>query len=184
MLISAIGRKSNRRSTCARERGVTLVELLVVLAIIAMIAGVVVLNAPPVQNDARRAGEQLAARLELAAEHAITAGTIIGFEPSDSGYRFLEYDRGGWRTISSKRFSDFSYPAGLAVELTFEEAVRKNEPERRQTKEDDKPNPRVWFYPTGETTPLSITFRAQRESLKVTLDDAGQAQISRGDNDR
>ena len=70
-----IARPLLRRSA---QRGFSLVEILIVLALAAMVAGVVVINAPPGRSDVRRAAERLAARFDFAAQDAITKGALIG----------------------------------------------------------------------------------------------------------
>lgn len=170
----------------ARQRGVTLVELLVVLAIIAMIASVVVLNAPPPVSDVERASEKLAARIDFAATEAITAGVTIGLETSEAGYRFLKFDRGEWREMTGPRFRPHAFPADFAVEFDVKEAAKKNEPEEKRTEKDEekRPDPAIRFSPTGETTPFAATFKERRGTAIVSLNAVGEVTVSTGDDDR
>ncbi|MGE0045487.1 MAG: prepilin-type N-terminal cleavage/methylation domain-containing protein, partial [Hyphomonadaceae bacterium] len=66
MATSAIG---NRRF--APDAGVTLVEALTALAIIALVAGMALLAMPGPDRAVRGAAEQMAARLALAADDSI-----------------------------------------------------------------------------------------------------------------
>lgn len=184
MLISATGRKSNSASRqIACERGVTLVELLVVLAIIAMIASVVVISAPPPRSSVQNESEKLAARVDYAAGRAITAGETIGLEISESGYRFLKYDRGQWSEMTFPQFSAQQFPNDLAIEVKVEEIAKRNEPQERNREKNEKPEPEIRFTPTGETTPFSVTFKTQRQNVSVSLDEAGAVSVKAGDQD-
>ncbi len=184
MLISATGQKSNSTPRIrVYERGVTLVELLVVLAIIAMIASVVVLSAPPPVSNAQRESEKLAARIDYATGEAVTSGESLGLEISDGGYRFLKYSRGEWKALSSAQFVEQRFPDDLTVEVKLEDQAKRNEPRERKTGDEEKPQPEIRFAPTGETTPFSVIFRSQRQNAGVSLDGAGSVSVSMDDDD-
>lgn len=178
MRISATGQATRRG---ARQRGVTLVELLVVLMIVAMIASVVVLSAPPARSDARLEGDRFAARVDYAASKAVTAGALIGLEAGEGGYRFYDYARGVWTPAADAMLGAETFSAGLAVEVAVFEPARRNEPADPRRKEEDTPKPNVFFTPTGETTPFSAMFRSRSESVSVALDAAGKVQVSDAD---
>jgi general secretion pathway protein H len=98
------------------EAGLTLVEMLVVLAIIGVMAGAVVLSAgsgngrgPEV--EARR----LAARLELAADEAMVTGRTIGFVGDKSGYRFVAWQAGKWQDDKAPALEPYTLPSGLSL---------------------------------------------------------------------
>ena len=77
------------------EAGVTLVEVLVVLAIVGVMAGVAVLGLGATDRGARAEAEarRLADRLELAADEALVTGTPHALVWDAEGYRFLAWDR-------------------------------------------------------------------------------------------
>jgi general secretion pathway protein H len=162
----------------ARQRGVTLVELLVVLMIIAMIASVVILSAPPARGDARLEGDRFAARVDYAASKAVTAGVLIGLEASDGGYRFYEYARGVWSPAADAKLGAETFSADLAVEMAVSEPAKRNEPADPRPRDDDDPAPNVFFAPTGETTPFAAMFRSRSDTIAVALDAAGKVQVS------
>lgn len=183
MPISVIGPKTTnntKASRRARQRGVTLVELLVVLAIIAMVASVVVLNAPPPKSDVQDASEMLAARVDFAAAEAVTAGVTIGLDVTSGGYRFLKYDRGEWTEITDSKFRPYTFPEGFAIEFVVEEAAKKNKKDERSEGDEKRPEPAIRFSPTGETTPFQAVFRGRRGAAVVALDGVGEVTISTG----
>lgn len=100
-----------------RETGLTLVEMLVVLAIVAVMAGAVVLGAGSgsgrgAEIEARR----LAARLELAADEAMVTGRPVAFVGDKKGYRFLTQQAGQWRDDKAPALEPHSLPFGLSLE--------------------------------------------------------------------
>lgn len=79
--------------------GLTLVELLVVLTILALAASVVVLNAPPSRPQARDAAERFAARLQSSFDAAVVDGTAYRLEIRPSEYRLAQYRNNEWRPV-------------------------------------------------------------------------------------
>jgi type II secretion system protein H len=78
--------------------GLTLVEVLVVLVLIATVAGAVGLNLGPGRGEATLDSELalLRARMERASDEALLAGTPVAFAWSGTGYRFLGWTAAGW----------------------------------------------------------------------------------------
>lgn len=105
--------------TTRHEAGLTLVEMLVVLAIVGVMAGVVVLSAGSSSGrgpevEARR----LAARLELAADETMVTGRAIAFVRGANGYRFVAWKAGRWTDDQSPALEPHTLPPGLAIEGT------------------------------------------------------------------
>ena len=80
------------------EAGVTLVEVLVVLAIMGVMTGIAALAIPsgPRPATLRAAADLLAARLDIAAEESLISGRAARLEWDGTGYRFTERQGDDW----------------------------------------------------------------------------------------
>jgi general secretion pathway protein H len=85
-----------------RDSGVTLIEVLVVLALIGVSAGVVSYAIPSgrADRDLRQEAELLTARLNLAAERSLVEGRRYRLNWEGSGYSFEEWTEAEWRTTT------------------------------------------------------------------------------------
>ena len=77
-----------RISATGADRGFTLVELLVVMAIVALAGAAVVLAMPDPRGELRQGAERFAARVSAARDRAVIEGRDQVVWVSPSGYRF------------------------------------------------------------------------------------------------
>ncbi|HET8552306.1 MAG TPA: type II secretion system minor pseudopilin GspH [Gammaproteobacteria bacterium] len=91
-----------RRSTRAANRGLTLMEILVVLVIIAVVAGFAVLSTVSLGGDTpqERTARRVAALIQLASENAVMGSKQYGIEIQPHGYRFFIYNGTSWQPIT------------------------------------------------------------------------------------
>lgn len=163
------------------QKGLTLIELLIVMLIIAMMASVVALNAPPSPGKARTEADRFAVRLNMASEQSVMTGSLIGLELSATGYRFFRYERGEWRKDGLAPLKDGDFPADVVVEYDLPEPARRNEEAEPDHNDEGAPAPNVFFTPTGETTALDVDFVSRRARMKLSLDHAGGLKVIRND---
>ena len=164
----------------ARARGWTLLEILLVLAIIGVLAAAVVVGI----GDAgqRRRVQAEAERLALAIEHARTEAAgrneVWGMTVSANGYAFKRLAGGddGWGAVAKGALGGWTAEGGVGFELDvafgaqgrLQDRAADRRADRRRSgdeseaddaddDEDERANwPGVAIYPSGEITPLSI----------------------------
>lgn len=101
------------------ERGMTLIEMLIVLVIIGIAAGGVALGigaatrAPSVETEARR----LALRLQAAADDAMLGDRIIAFTAERHGYGFAAIGHDGKLAPLGDALAFHQLPGGIVVTL-------------------------------------------------------------------
>ncbi len=101
------------------EAGMTLVEMMVVLVIIAVGAGAIVLGigaatrAPNAEAEARR----LSSRLQSVADEAMVTDRPLAFTWDAKGYAFLSWDGSGWQEGEDEAHARHSLPAGMKIEM-------------------------------------------------------------------
>lgn len=88
-----------------RQRGFSLVELLVALFIIGLLAGVAVLSLPDDRAQLRTEADTLAARAEAARDLAVTGGRPVALLIGPAGHALEQRRDGGWRPLASDRFA-------------------------------------------------------------------------------
>lgn len=99
--------QSQMVDTRTSDAGVTLIEILVVLVLIGVSAGVVLYALPSGSNPrtVREEAGLLVSRLNIAAERSLMNGQSIKLEWTSTGYGFEEWTEGGWQKPSSPPLS-------------------------------------------------------------------------------
>lgn len=104
----------------SRDAGMTLVEMLIVLAIVGVAAGGVTLGigaatrAPSVESEARR----FATRLEAAADDAMLGDRMVALTVDAGGYGFARVAADGMIPTGTPRIDYHRLPAGVAMTLS------------------------------------------------------------------
>lgn len=117
----------------AQQRGFSLIEILVVLVIIGVFAGLTALSLEGVQG---RRGDEEALRLqrllEMAGDYADTHGTPLAVEFLPNGYRFSAMQTSGeWRLLfAPSPFAERSWAEGVHVSALDLDGVHQNDPLR------------------------------------------------------
>ena len=143
-----------------RARGFTLVELMVVLAIVGMAATAVVLTLPADDQRFVREAETFGARLLRAQEEAILGTRAITVTATAEGYGFTRQRFAEWEPLVERPFGNVLWADGTAPLLPGDQ---------RQVS--------FQFDPTGVAEPASLTLRHGARQVRVAVDAAGRVVV-------
>ena len=180
MLKSATGLSTERPAARDRARGFSLIELLVVIVILAITAGMVVLGMATLRADdpAETEARRLTALIEFVGEEALVQGRDFGVEFFPDGYRFLSWDPDSrlWSVVEDEaalRRRELAPPLEIVLAVEGREVLLQEE-DRRRRQEADQLVPQVAVFSSGELTPFEIFIVADRVADAWVL--RGQAQ--------
>ena len=166
-----------------RQQGLTLIEFLVVIVILALASTVVLLNAPPSRPDAREDAERFAARMQSALDEVIASGENLRVSIDAQGYEFQVLKAGEWgepvRERSLRR-AEIDARSVLSVEVAdnTSENARALGGEERET--DEEQNDGVIFIlldPLGAQIPFRAKFASPDGAWVVTVTEAASVSV-------
>lgn len=153
MPTSATGRAEPRA-------GFTLVELLVVVAIIGLMSGLVVLSLPDRRPSLSAEAERFGARLLRAREEAVLTGRAVEVVITPEGYAFATR-----RGLDRRPLTDGPFGS------------ERWEPETRVAVQGAEAPFPVLFDSTGGADPIEVLLQRDAERTRVTVDGAGEVQV-------
>ena len=142
------------------EHGFTLVELMVVLALMALAATAVVLTLPSAGGGAMAEATRFAARVASLRDRSVIEGRTHGLWVTASGYGFERRAAEAWQPLEDGRLSRADWRAGTAVTV------------------DGAAQGRLSFNRVGlPDRPMRIAFRAGDSAAAVVIDAAGEVAV-------
>ena len=156
------------------EAGFTLVEILCVLALLGLTAGLVVLNLPKPPPPFKTEITSATSLLNLVARESVIDGKTRGLEISSSGLEILTYD-GQWVSEGQR---NFEHVFGLEL-LVEQQPIDLTERQRKKEKADDDKSetaltPLIYFDATGNVTPFTISVRGEGETFSLAPNPRGR----------
>ena len=95
------------------EAGFTLVELMIVLAVMGLLAGVAVWRLPAGDGRVRSDAVALSSRIAAARDQAILSGRPIALEVDAAGYRFVQRGQEGWQPVAEPALRERQWSRGV-----------------------------------------------------------------------
>lgn len=166
-----------------RQRGLTLVELLVVIVILALASTVVLLTAPPSRPPVREDAERFAARMQIALDAAIMSGDALRLSVDGKGYVFEVLRRGEWTPAEGAKIlsrSDFDSRTTALLEMSdasFNNARALGVEEADRTEEEEEAVRLIALDPLGAQPAFSMRFSSGDGVWTVTVDEAAEVSV-------
>lgn len=166
-----------------RQRGFTLIEILVVVIIVAIISSISLMSMNLIDDDRELQTERhrLATLIQLARDEATMQGRELGLELMASTYRFVEFDpyTRQWNEIlGDEMFRTRKLPEGMEFELYIEDKrivlntdpQEFDDPERTEmSSTEENYTPHVFVFSSGELTPYEIRLRRPRNDQQLAM---------------
>lgn len=111
----------------AGERGLTLVELLVVMVILGLASSLVLLNAPPSRAAVERDALRFASSVKIALDEMLMTGASYRLVVDATGYGFERFAGGEWVTDGIDRaFQRAEFDNGVLATVEIEDPALAN----------------------------------------------------------
>lgn len=156
--------------TLNKTKGFTLVEVMVTIAIIALMAVAVTFVVPDQQDDQLDdAAEDLYQRIRYAQEYALLRHAILGLRINEQGYTFVQWQDQQWQPLDFRGLRAQDWPNEVIFELESEtedllgqdeDAVEAffapPEDETVTAEEREAQQPQLWILGSGDLSVFTL----------------------------
>lgn len=139
--------------------GFSLIELMVVVALIGLAATAVALTLPDPRGRLEDEAGRLAARLSLARDEAVLTGRAMAVRIDAEGYAFLGFRHGGWTALEATPFRPVSWSEGVRPDLQGDEPMV------------------LAFDPVGLADPARLSLSRDGRVVALSVDASGEVRL-------
>lgn len=189
------GNTSTEKIERARERGFTLIELMVVVLIIGLMAAGIVLSVGVTGRDTEleKESDRAFALIKYAREKAELQTREFGLYCAEHGYQFVTFDprKQIWRPVDEDdALRARPLPEGLRLQLVVEgrEVVLKTPDEKAQAKKSKEElekeqrefQPHIMIFSNGDLTSFALTLERDDPVRHVTITTNDKGEVEAG----
>jgi general secretion pathway protein H len=146
----------------SKNKGFTLIEILVVVVIVAVLMSAVTLSFPPTGDKLlKEQAERFSALVGLAQDEAILQSRELALEVNNTGYVFYRNVDNSWSVFADAPFAKREFPADISSKI-YIDGIAIDLEEREEL------NPQVLILSSGEMTPFSYKLSYKNKS-EITL---------------
>ena len=158
-----------------RNRGFTLVEILVVVVIMAIVVSLAILSIGTTGRDSQLDEEtrRIQGLIDILHERAILEGRDFGLRIEPTAYEFAVYDtnRDRWLTMNDEsEFRHRNLPNGVTFELQLDSVAVVLKPVDKNLNDGPPPAPQVAIAASGEGTPFRLTLLRDATQARASVD--------------
>lgn len=143
------------------SKGFTLLEIVVVIAIIGIVMSLAVISLNPDKEDELKTeADRLVALASLAAQESVMLSREYALELSHDGYDFLVFEEQQWSPVEDKIFRPRNLPQGIYMDVFFEGEEYDFFSDGNKNEEEEH-KPRIFMLSSGEMTPFEIIIHSE-----------------------
>lgn len=163
-----------------KQRGVTLIELLIVVTILAFASAVVIVNAPPSRAAVRNDAEQFAAKLTGALDLGLLTGVSFRLELEEGQYYFARFDDNEWKREGLPPLLGVaSLAKGTKIEVESQDRSLDNFEAITGAKREESDFQIIPLDAIGVSTGFRARFSRRDQIWTVSLNNAGNVEVLR-----
>lgn len=169
-----------------RTHGFTLIEVLVVLVIVAVMAGLLVFSVRDnPERELKREAQGLAALLNTAVDEAVMQSRDLGLVINDQGYVFVTFDpeEKRWLPLLQKPLGEHHFAEGYSVQFSFdgkliddatrariEKFIARGSGDTEADLHAGEKKPALLLLSSGEITAFALTLRYEQSAFVLSSD--------------
>ncbi|MFT5420377.1 MAG: type II secretion system protein H [Candidatus Endobugula sp.] len=174
-----------------REKGFTLLELMIVLIVMAFISGgvaIVVSSASSAEKRVVEAGKKLFAQMNFALDEALMQRRLIGLRietnETPSSYSWHGYENARWQPLEEP-WTEQILAEEISVEVSIDDELLEAllEDSLNNLSEEEFIPPAIIFYPNSDVSEFELVLVVNDDSaepyrFRIYIDEAGQLKNS------